>query len=236
MSLSIVIPAYNERARLPLTLERIHAFFLKASPAALHEIIIVDDGSNDDTAHIAQEWKDRLPIRAMRLDRNRGKGAASRTGMLAATGEEILLYDADGATPIGEVTKLLAASHAGADIAIGSRLGENGMVVVMAWYRRLIGRTYHWLASRLTGNIRDAACGCKLFRREAAQVLFREQRIDRFAFDVEILWLALCHGYTVAEVPVHWEAIPFSKVRVVRDGIQMFACVVGLYVRSWFGK
>lgn len=238
MTLSIIIPAYNEQDRLPRTLAHIEEFFADAKnrkgDIQLHEILVVDDGSADRTSAFAMEWAGRLPVRSLRLSQNLGKGAACREGMLHATGEYLLLYDADAATPMSQVPKLFSACAGGGyDIAIGSRVHGN---VDMTRHRRLIGRIYHTLCRSLVPGLLDTACGCKLFRRDVAHDLFRLQRINRFAFDVEILFLALQRGYRIAEIPVEWHAIPESKVRILRDGMQMFSCVLGLYGRKLLGS
>jgi dolichyl-phosphate beta-glucosyltransferase len=231
MTLSIIIPAFNEEKRLPRTLAAIQSYFSAPRSMRLHEVIVVDDGSADGTARVAKEWEGRLPVQVLRFDVNRGKGAVSRAGMLAAEGDLCLLYDADGATPIGEAEKLVAAMQArGADIAIGSRV-LGGEVVTMSAHRRFIGRAYHALTAPLIPGIEDAACGCKLFKRGVAHDLFARQSIDRFAFDVEVLAIALARGYEVVEVSVRWTAIPDSRVRIVRDTLQMTWCVLTLFAR-----
>ncbi len=237
MTLSIIIPAYNEAPRLPQTLAAIAGFFAHAHPAlTLHEVIVADDGSRDETVALANSWSGDLPIRVVTLPENRGKGAAVRKGMLAADGDLLLMYDADGATPIREVIRLYEAMQAQhADIAIGSRV-DSSTDVSMQIHRRLIGRIYHMLCAGLHPGIRDAACGCKLFTREAAKKIFPLQTIDRFAFDVEILSLAIGQGMTIAEIPVQWSAVEKSKVRIVRDGVQMFWSVIVLYWRRWFSR
>ncbi|MDD5054924.1 MAG: glycosyltransferase family 2 protein [Candidatus Peribacteraceae bacterium] len=239
-TLSIVIPAFNEEPRLGRTLNTIrHAFQGGALPdIRLDRIIVADDGSTDATVEVAEGFAESLPITVVRLPHNRGKGAAVRAGMRLITGDFALIYDADGAAPIAEVPKLFnAILERKADIAIGSRvLGHSEGIVTMRRHRRFIGRTYHLLCSLLVPGIRDTACGCKLFRREAAETLFRLQRIDRFSFDVEVLAIALRRGYKVVEVPLHWVAVPESKVRLIRDGIQMFRCLVALYVRRMMGR
>ena len=200
--------------------------------AELQEVIVADDGSTDDTADIAMRWGNRLPMKVIRLPKNRGKGAAVRAGMLAASGEMVLMYDADGATPITELPKLLAAVSAGADVAIGSRVMDRGEALSsMRPHRRLIGRVYRCLSGRLIPGVRDAACGCKLFTSSAARTLFSEQRIDRFAFDVEVLALTLRHRMKLAEIPVKWTAVAESKVRLLRDGTEMFLCLLRLYLK-----
>lgn len=237
MRLSIIIPAYNEEARLPHTLSSIAEFFAqKQEELTLFEVLVVDDGSSDKTSELAESWKGRLPMQVLRLLKNCGKGAAVREGMLSANGELLLMYDADGATPVREVMRLWQAmQNTRADIAIGSRVNP-GITVSMRPHRRLIGRIYHALCNGLHPGIRDAACGCKLFRQDAAKRVFSRQTIERFAFDVEILSLAMEQKLIIAEVPVQWSAVEESKVRIVRDGAQMFGSIILLYWRKWFRK
>jgi dolichyl-phosphate beta-glucosyltransferase len=235
MQLSIVIPAYNEQERLPRTLSLLDSFFAAGEydGLCLKEIIVVDDGSSDATSSIADDRHARIPTRVIRFEKNRGKGAAARAGMLAARGDCCLLYDADAATPAAEIPKLAERmrTHA-ADVVIGSRVsGREEKLVSMQLHRRLIGRAYHALSAALIPGIDDAACGAKLFTRSAAQDLFSRQRIERFAFDIEILSLALRLGYRVNELPVHWEAVAGSKVSLVRDSLNMSWCVLKLYAR-----
>lgn len=151
-----------------------------------------------------------------------------------ASAELILLYDADGATPIEEVLRLFKAlSSQNADIAIGSRVLRGAhSEVQMTWHRRLIGRLYHILTAPLIPGIADAACGCKLFKAEIAKKLFSLQTINRYAYDIEILSLAHVRGHRIVEVPVYWRHIPVSKVRIFRDGFEMLWRVLGLYVRK----
>lgn len=232
--LSIIIPAFNEEARLPRTLESIRAYFAATGEPHLElgEILVIDDGSGDATSAVVEHWRESLPIRAIRLTRNRGKGASCRRGVSEAAGDLILLYDADGATPIEEVPRLAELLREGrADIAIGSRVRGHSADVVMSFHRRLIGRIYHALCSGLCPGIEDAACGCKLFTAPVAKRIFSVQRINRFAFDVEILSLAQRYRYRIAEVPVHWTAVPGSKVNLVMDSVQMTLSVLGLYWR-----
>jgi dolichyl-phosphate beta-glucosyltransferase len=235
MRLSIIIPAYNEERRLPSTLAQLESFFRGRSAAAagvaLAEVIVVDDGSQDGTSAVIRSWNGRLPVRGIRFEQNRGKGAAARAGMLAACGDCCLLYDADAATPPAEIAMLAATmSQRQSDVVIGSRvLGARENLVSMQWHRRLIGRIYTAVCSALVPGIEDMACGAKLFTRESARDLFSRQKIDRFAFDIEVLSLAQRLGYSVIEMPVRWEAIAGSKVNLVWDSLQMLWCVLKLY-------
>lgn len=235
-TLAIIIPAYNEQDRLPKTLASIKdAWDSGAMPGlSLVQVIVADDGSTDGTVAAAESWKGRLPMETAVLAKNTGKGAAVRAGMALVKADLALMYDADGAAPIAEVNKLFVAMEGGADIAIGSRvMDREKSLVTMRWHRRFIGRVYHFLGSALVPGIQDTACGCKLFRSDVARKLFSLQRIDRFAFDVEVLALALRHGYKVTEIPLAWTAVPESKVRIIRDGLEMFWCLIVLYAGSF---
>ena len=222
--LSIVIPAYNEAARLGPTLERVLAFVAAERPGS--EIIVVDDGSRDDTAARARAVGGERVI-VIELGQNRGKGAAVRKGMLAARGRRVLFSDADLATPIEEVGKLEAALDAGADVAIASRaLGGSDIRVRQHPVRELMGRSFNLMVRlAVMGGIKDTQCGFKLFTRAAAQDLFGQATIDGFAFDVEVLWLARGR-YQVAEIPVVWRHVDESKVSPGTDAARMFADLV----------
>lgn len=233
MTLSIVIPAYNEAKRLPPAMAQLRACFASVPPElnlTLLEVIVVDDASTDGTAAIAEAGAGSLPLRIITHATNTGKGGAVKTGMLAAKGDRVLFYDADGATPATEILRLWQAmTDRGADIVIGCRVNPDAGIVTMSAGRRLIGRTYHALCSPLVPGLRDTACGCKLFTAEATRELFSRQTILRFAFDIEILFLARRLGYRVEEVLVSWTAVAESKVRLIRDGSNMFKSVIGLY-------
>jgi dolichyl-phosphate beta-glucosyltransferase len=239
MTLSIIIPAFNEEDRLPKTLESIREFFAQdRQNLSLRELIVVDDGSTDGTSTIAEQWKNRLPIQIIRLHKNQGKGAALRAGVMAASSDLVLLYDADGATPIQEVQRLYHVLHdERTDIVIGSRvLDRCHSLITMQWHRRMIGRMYHFLTLPLIPGIQDAACGCKLFRLPVARTLFCLQRFNRFACDIEILALALRLHFRLKEVAVEWHAVPVSKVRLFRDGAEMMLRVLQLYFRVFFSQ
>ncbi len=205
---------------------------LESAGLTLSELIVVDDGSTDRTVQIARSFSDLLPVFVIQFEKNSGKGAAVRAGMKQSMSDYALMYDADAATPILEVPKLFAElKRTGSDIAIGSRVMNRGRSLVsMSVHRRIIGRIYHFFCHALVPGIKDTACGCKLFSKESAARLFTLQHVNRFAFDVEVLALALKLKYKIVEVPVAWTAVPESKVRIVRDGLQMLSCVVGLYL------
>ncbi|MCC6574450.1 MAG: glycosyltransferase family 2 protein [Planctomycetes bacterium] len=222
--LSLVIPAFNEEMRLPAFLDASIAYLTKSGRS--FEIIVVDDGSRDGTQAVVQQRASLVKeVRLLALDRNSGKGAAVRAGMLAATGDLRLFADADGATTMDELARLEAALAAGADVAIGSREGK-GTIVRASAIRRFLGRWFN-RAVRLGAlrGIRDTQCGFKLFKGGVAAKLFGMARESGFAFDVEILYLARKLGHKVAEVPVNWTEIPGSKVRLLRDGFRMLVQV-----------
>jgi dolichyl-phosphate beta-glucosyltransferase len=227
-SLSVVIPAFNEESRLGPTLERVRAHL--AARGGELEIIVVDDGSTDGTAAVARAAG--APGRVIELGRNRGKGAAVRAGMLAATGARILFSDADLATPIDELAKLEGHLDAGYDIAIASRaLAQSDIRVRQHPIRELMGRTFNVVVrSLLLGGIRDTQCGFKLFTAAAAHDLFGRATLDGFAFDVEILHLAR-NRYRIAEVPVVWRHVEESKVSPGTDAARMFLDLVRLRLR-----
>jgi dolichyl-phosphate beta-glucosyltransferase len=220
--LSIVIPAYNEEARLTPTLRDYQAYCRASGRAA--EIIVVDDGSLDTTSVVVERFAaDHPEVRLIRLAENRGKGYAVRTGVVNARGKLVLFADADGATPLEEIERLEAALREGADVAIGSRAVEAAGVRVNARvYRRLMGRIFHRLVETLTvRGVHDTQCGFKLFRGVVAQDLFSRMRMRGFSFDVEVLMMAQRRGYRIAEVPVNWTHQPGSKVNLVTDSALM---------------
>ncbi|MFQ5503950.1 MAG: dolichyl-phosphate beta-glucosyltransferase [Planctomycetota bacterium] len=234
--LSVVIPAYNEEARLGPTLSRIIQYLESATPA--YEILVVDDGSSDRTVQVAEEAaRDCSKLRVLQLGRNRGKGAAVRKGMLDARGAQVLFSDADLATPIEELQKLQKELSNGAAIAIGSRaLAGSDIRVRQHPVRELMGRTFNVLVRLLTfPGIKDTQCGFKLFTREAARDLFARQSIDGFAFDVEILWLAR-DRYEIAQIPVVWRHVEESKVSLVRASSKMLLDLMALRVRRIFTR
>ena len=217
MRVSLVIPAYNEEKRLPGTLARI-GDYLRSRATEEWEVIVVDDGSSDRTAEVARRCAATLPvpIQVVVLGRNRGKGAAIREGVGRTLGDRVLLSDADLSTPIEEWERLRDSE---APIAIGSRaLDEATVRRPQAWYRRAVGKLFNRIVRALSvRGIRDTQCGFKLFAGETARELFAAARVDRFAYDVEILAIAQARGIAIAEIPVLWFNSPESKVSVFRD-------------------
>lgn len=238
IGLSVVIPAYNEARRLPSFLDSVLRYLEKGTNGSF-EIIVVDDGSIDGTARVATAMDTGSGvIRVLRLDRNRGKGFAIRTGMLAARGKLRLFADADGATPIEELVKLVAAIDAGADIAVASRaLPDDSRCVDSRLSRRIMGTCFNLLVRAVAvPGIRDTQCGFKLFRAEAAERLFRAQQIPGFGFDPEVLFLAHKQAYVTAEIPVNWQDVAGSKVNVVNDSLRMFADLFAIRLAWMLGR
>lgn len=221
--LSIVIPAFNEAARLPATLRALEAYC--RTQAREIEIIIVDDGSSDGTDRLAlpAEVPGRTRWRRLRAEENHGKGASVRKGMLAATGERRLFSDADMSAPIEEVAKLEAALEAGADIAIGSRRRRDLIRTHQSVFRENAGRVFNRMVRAGLGlPFVDTQCGFKLFSRASAEAIFPRQRIEGWGFDPELLYLAKGMGYRVEEIPVVWSHAAGAKIRMVSDSARMF--------------
>jgi dolichyl-phosphate beta-glucosyltransferase len=234
--LSIIIPAYNEGKRLGRGLSRIREYFT-SRPGGLAEveIVVVDDGSTDDTARIAQDWANEMPsVRLVSNGRNRGKGYSVRHGMLEARGRVAIFTDADLSSPIEESEKLLGAIRAGNDVAVGSRALDRSLIFGhQSRLREAAGVIFNTFVRLLTGlPIHDTQCGFKAFVREPCLIIFEQQRIERFGFDPEILFLARRHGLRTAEVPVRWAHDPGTKVHMLRDSLLMFGDLV--YIR-WNG-
>jgi glycosyltransferase involved in cell wall biosynthesis len=220
--LSVVIPVYNEKDRLPASLEKIVAYL--AAQRIDAEIVVVDDGSRDGTAALAGELLSRNRGRIIELGENRGKGAAVRRGVIEARGRWVLMTDADLSAPIEEHRKLAeTARDTDADIVIGSRgLPESQVEVRQSWVRQTMGKTFNVLMRGMTGlPFKDTQCGFKLMDRARVLPLFEKMVVDRFAFDAELLYLAVRFGLAVKEVPVVWRNVPNSRVNMVTDPINM---------------
>jgi glycosyltransferase involved in cell wall biosynthesis len=224
LDLSIVIPAFNEESRLPKTLDSVIAYVQSRPYQA--EIIVVDDGSSDQTSAVIDSYRQKYPgLRYISNGGNRGKGYSVRHGMLEALGEITLFSDADLSTPIEEADKLLAAiREQNFDAAIGSRAMDRSLIQVhQSPIREIAGIFFNRMVQWILGiQFSDTQCGFKAFRRERARIIFEQQRIERFGFDPEILFLAKRNDLRVAEIPVHWSHDAATKVNVAADGIRMF--------------
>ena len=220
--LSIVVPAYNEEKRIGESLKGI-CHYLAENPYT-YEILVVDDGSKDKTLEICRAFAENgPPLRVVRYPVNRGKGFAVRTGMMEAAGENLLLCDADLATPMEELDRFLDYRNEGFDIVIASRpLKESHLVRHQPLYREWAGRAFnHVVRTFAVRDIHDTQCGFKLFSREAARSIFPICLLDGFSFDIEVLHIAQRLGFRIKEAPVHWYHMAGSKVHFVRDGFLM---------------
>jgi glycosyltransferase involved in cell wall biosynthesis len=224
MRLSVVVPMFNEAFRLTEGLGAILRRLADRHPTA--EVICVDDGSRDATAERARELLRTAGFpsgRVISFSSNRGKGAAVREGMRAATGEVRLFADVDNSTPIEELERLLPRVSTPRTIVIGSRGLEDSRVEIrQPLWRQTMGRTFNLLPRLVLGlPYADTQCGFKLFGAEAARVCFAEQTLERFAFDVELLWIAKLRGFPVHEVPVIWRNAGHSRVNPLVDSLRM---------------
>jgi glycosyltransferase involved in cell wall biosynthesis len=219
---SIIIPAFNESARIPATLESVVACIRERGWRA--EVIVVNDGSRDATAELVRAFARSAPeVRLIENQGNRGKGFSVRAGMLQALGEVVLFTDSDLSAPIEEAERLFAAIAEGADIAIGSRWLESARQTHrQPLYRQLFGRCFNAVTRAVMGlHFADTQCGIKAFTRAAAQNVFQLQTIERWGFDPEILFIALKRGYRVVEVPVSWAHDERSRISYLKDGLKM---------------
>ncbi|MBA4078035.1 MAG: glycosyl transferase family 2 [Cyanobacteria bacterium PR.023] len=236
MQVSVIIPAYNEDRRLPITLTAVYRYLYQSGLS--FEIIVVDDGSYDDTAAYVEEFAQQYPgVRLLSYAPNRGKGYAVRTGMLAARGDYLLMNDADGSSPIEEMQKLLVKGEEGFDVVIGSRAtGDPEAVIKALPHRKYIGNTFNLIVQKLIlPGIKDTQCGFKLFRRQAAHDIFSVSRLNGYAFDVEILYIARLRDYKIAEIAINWANVEGSKVNVLTDSPRMLAEVLRITFSAWFG-
>ncbi|PKN02066.1 MAG: glycosyl transferase family 2 [Elusimicrobia bacterium HGW-Elusimicrobia-1] len=237
MNISVIIPAFNEEKRLGPTIERMLAYL--AADGGDFEILVVDDGSADGTAAVAESFAARGKVRLIRSDVNRGKGFSVKRGVEEARMEFILFSDADLSTPIEELSKLKSSlDGADADMAAGSRAATGADVALhQPFYREMMGKVFNKIARTLTfGRIKDSQCGFKLFRKNAAKKLFALSRIDGFAFDAEIIFLAQKKGFGVVEVPVRWINNPNTRVSAVRDSVKMLVELVRIRINYMLGR
>jgi dolichyl-phosphate beta-glucosyltransferase len=220
--ISIVIPAYNESARIGKALTEVLRCVHERNWHA--EILVVNDGSTDSTAAVVDQFAQLNPeVRLLNNPQNRGKGFSVRHGVLHAVGEIVMFTDADLSAPMEEAERLFQALEEGADIAIGSRwLEKNRQTLKQPLYRQLFGRCFNAITRLVMGlPFADTQCGFKAFRRPVAQTIFQLQRIERWGFDPELLFIALKRGYKVKEVPVTWGHDERSRLSYLKDGLKM---------------
>ncbi len=230
VELSVIVPAYNEEGRLAPGLRQALEYLARRGEP--YELLVVDDGSRDATARVAEAFAPQ-GVRVVRHERNRGKGAAVRTGLLASRGRKVLISDADFSTPIEEIEKLERFLQDGTPLVIGSRgLADSQVRQRQPFYREMMGRTFNRLI-RLFGvrGIRDTQCGFKLARGEEGRRIAGELKIEGFAWDVEMIWLARRRGYEIAEVGVVWINSPDSRVDPIRSSFSMLRDVITMRLR-----
>ncbi|MBV9326299.1 MAG: glycosyltransferase family 2 protein [Chloroflexi bacterium] len=234
--LSLVIPAYDEQARLPYTLGEIEAYVCQELIDC--EVIVVDNGSHDATSAVVQQAASRFPrLRLLRTDRH-GKGLAVRTGVLAARGQVVIFADADLSWSVADLSRFMAlVDPPRAPIVIGSREGYGARRIGEPVYRHVMGRVFNRVVQALAvPGIEDSQCGFKAFSGEAARAIFERQRVDGFGFDVEILYLARRLGYPIRVVPLRWEHKENSRVLPVRDTLLMLSDVLRVRFNGWRGR
>jgi dolichyl-phosphate beta-glucosyltransferase len=224
--LSVIVPAYNEANRIGDSLTALLAY-LQKQPYTW-EVLVVDDGSRDQTVQVVESRIQGIEhVRLIACQPNRGKGFAVRQGVLASTGERVLFTDADLSTPVTEIENALAHLNHDCDLVIGSRaIAGSAIARYQPLYRRLGARVFNLLRDGIVGvdisRFKDTQCGFKAFQGTVARDLFIRMSINGFMFDVEMLCNALKLGYRIGEMPVHWQDVPGSKVRLVRDTLRMF--------------
>ena len=234
---SIVIPAYNESTRLAASLKKVLAYVHAQGWDA--EVIVVNDGSRDNTAEIVRSFAAKDPVlRLLENPGNRGKGYSVRNGMLNARGKLLLFSDADLSSPIEEAPKLLHALEEGADIAIGSRwLRAETQTQRQPLHRQLFGRIFNLMLRITLGlKFKDTQCGFKAFKKPAADAIFPLQKIERWGFDPEILFLAQKFGFQVKEIPVAWGHSGETRINPIADGFRMFLEMIRIRRNDWEGK
>jgi glycosyltransferase involved in cell wall biosynthesis len=234
--LSLVIPAYNEQARLPYTLSEIQAYVCREPLDC--EVVVVDNGSHDATSVVVQQAASRFPkLRLLRTDRH-GKGLAVRTGVLAARGEVVIFADADLSWSVADLARFVAlVDPIRSPVVIGSREGYGARRIGEPAYRHLMGRVFNRVVQAVAvPGIEDSQCGFKALSREAAVAIFTRQRIDGFGFDVEILYLARRLGYPIQVVPLRWEHKENSRVLPARDTLLMLSDVLRVRWNGWRGR
>ena len=232
--MSIVIPAFNEERRLPASLKQIGEFVSAQSYPI--EVVVIDNNSSDATRQIAADFASEFTYARVLHEARQGKGAAVKTGMLAARGEYLFICDADLSMPVEEISKFMPPALNSYDVAIASREAPGAQRVGEPEYRHLMGRVFNFIVRVLAiPKIQDTQCGFKVFRREVAREVFPLQTIDGWGFDVEVLFIALRRGYTLIEVPITWYYRPQTKISPFRDSFNMFTEVMRVRINGWRG-
>ncbi len=232
--LSLIFPAYNEETRLPETLRQVFEFTAKQHYSI--EVIVVENGSQDHTLQIAQDFATHHPQLKVYHNPERGKGGAVQQGMLAAQGEYRFMCDVDLSMPIEEINRFLPPTLKDYDIAIASREAPGAVRHAEPYYRHFVGRIYNGLIRRLAlPGLQDTQCGFKCFRGAVAGDLFPRQTLTGWSFDVEILFIAGLLGYTIVEIPIHWYYSPRSKIKVASDSFRMGADLLKIRMNAMRG-
>lgn len=237
VQLSLVVPAYNESRRIVSSLRSISDYLAEQSFSS--EIIVVDDGSEDDTFQVVKATAEhlRVPVRALRYETNRGKGWALKVGFEATTGDWIVFSDADLATPIEHVADAVQRLERGAQIVIGSRKSPGACIEVhQPWLREKMGKFFTLLVRRLIADVSDATCGFKGFQGDVGRDVFARVRIPDWSFDAEILLIARLRGYGIEEFPVVWRHHEGTKVRLFRDVLATLHGLVRIRINTALGR
>ena len=229
--LSVIVPAYNEERRIGPTLEKLVGY-LTSRPFGW-EVLVVDNGSDDDTANVVESWASEVPQVRLESLSTAGKGLAVRHGMLQATGELRFMCDADMSMPVEHLDDFLDRVGEGYDIVIGSRQTEGARRFGEPVVRHLMGRVFNRVVRLVAvGDFEDTQCGFKMFRGEVADEVFPRQRATGFGFDVEVLFIAKRRGASILEMPIDWHHEPSSKISPVADSVRM---VMDAVLTRWRG-
>jgi glycosyltransferase involved in cell wall biosynthesis len=233
--LSLIIPAYNEESRLPQTLGALMEYL--DSQSYLSEVLVVENGSQDATFAIAQDFASRYPNLHALHSEQRGKGQAVRMGMLMAQGEYRFMCDADFSMPVDQIDRFIPPALENYDIAIASREAHGAVRYNEPWYRHFVGRIYNWMIRIIAlPGLQDTQCGFKCFRGEVAEDLFNLQTLNGWSFDVELLFIAQRRGCKIVEIGIPWYFNAESKIRVLKDSLRMGLDLLRIRLNALQGK